>query len=96
MPETHWKCSPGDYDTWADSGRGRNQSRIHTTTLAHSPNSMRASIRARIRKLMVMLKHLLNDRVRELMGSWGLGREKGSGMGRLSMYFDFLVLGSRY
>lgn len=45
---------------------------------------------------MVMLKHLLNDRVRELMGSWGLGREKGSGMGRLSMYFDFLVLGSRY
>lgn len=57
---------------------------------------MRVSIRVRIRKFMVMFKYLFNDRVCELMGSWGLGREKGFGMGRFFMYFDFLVFGLRY
>lgn len=44
-------------------------------------NSVRVGIR-KLQKLMVMLCHLFNDQVSEQMGSWGLGMEKGSGMGR--------------
>lgn len=94
MPGTHQKCSPGESAVWADSGRGR------ALTPILSPWPTRAGVRTGTRKplkLIVMLvKHLPNDKLISTWGTGAWGRKRALGQEGISMYFNFLVLGSRY